>query len=73
MNHEAEDHAEALRSDIDLTRRRMDDTIDSLGERLQPRHLLDEVLGWFRGESGGGDSRMEQVRDKVTRGAKPFA
>jgi ElaB/YqjD/DUF883 family membrane-anchored ribosome-binding protein len=73
MNHEADKQADALRSDIDVTRQRMDDTIDSLGERLQPRHLLDEVAGWFRGETAEGDSRLNQLRDKVSRGANQAA
>ena len=63
--------ADALRSDIDVTRRRMDDTIDDLGERLQPRHLVDEVLGYFRSSGNGdnGDSRLHQMRETVTRSA----
>jgi hypothetical protein len=27
----------------------MDETVDALGNRLQPRHLIDDVLGWIRG------------------------
>jgi ElaB/YqjD/DUF883 family membrane-anchored ribosome-binding protein len=73
MNHEAENQSDALRSDIDVTRQRMDNTIDSLGERLQPRHLVDEVAGWFRGQTADGDSRLNQLRDKVSRGANQAA
>jgi hypothetical protein len=65
----SENQTDALREDIDVTRQRMDNTIDSLGERLQPRHLVDEVLGWFRGESADGDSRLSHLREKVTTGA----
>lgn len=36
-----------LREDIANTRRDMDETIDELGERLRPRHILDEVLDWW--------------------------
>ncbi|MGH7956548.1 MAG: DUF3618 domain-containing protein, partial [Opitutaceae bacterium] len=67
MNDSQKNEPEAIRSDINVTRRRMDDTMDALGERLQPRHLLDEVLGYFRGNSGDGESRMTQMREKITR------
>jgi hypothetical protein len=40
-----------IRSEIDTTRQRMDDTLDALGQRLQGRHLIDEVLGFFRNNS----------------------
>ena len=56
MNESLKNEPEAIRSDIDVTRRRMDDTMDALGERLQPRHLLDEVLGYFRGNSSEGET-----------------
>jgi ElaB/YqjD/DUF883 family membrane-anchored ribosome-binding protein len=69
MNHSEKNETEAIRSDIDVTRRRMDDTMDALGDRLQPRHLLDEILGFLRGGSGDGDSRLKAVRDKVTSSA----
>lgn len=69
MKHESENEAEHLRSDIDVTRRRMDDTMDALGERLQPRHLVDELLGFFRGSNADGESRMSGLREKVSRSA----
>jgi hypothetical protein len=37
-----------VRHDIAQTRDRMDETLDRLAERLQHRHILDEVIGWFR-------------------------
>lgn len=54
---------EAIRSDIDVTRRRMDETMDALGNRLKGRHLLDEVLGFFRRSDGDADG----VRQKIAR------
>lgn len=47
----APDDTHALRSEIDTTRRRMDDTLGALGERLKGRHLVDEVLGFLRHNS----------------------
>lgn len=66
MNHSPENETQALRSNIDDTRRRMDDTMDELGDRLQPRHVLDEIVGFFRGNGTDGDSRMSRVKDKVS-------
>jgi len=65
MNESQNKEPESIRSDIDDTRRRMDDTMDALGERLQPRHLLDEVLGYFRGNSSDGENRMSQMKEKL--------
>jgi ElaB/YqjD/DUF883 family membrane-anchored ribosome-binding protein len=69
MNHSSQNDTDAIRSDIDVTRRRMDDTMDALGDRLQPRHLLDEVLGFFRGDNPNGEARLTQIREKVTSSA----
>lgn len=68
MNQSQHNETEALRSDIDVTRRRMDDTIEALGDRMQPRHLLDEVLGYFRRTDDSGNSRLSNMRDSVTSG-----
>ncbi len=69
MTPSQENETEALRSDIDVTRRRMDDTIDALGNRMQPRHLIDEMLGYFRRSDNHGNSRLSTMRDKVSQGA----
>src|SRR4051812_44265892 len=69
MNDSHDKETEAIRSDIDVTRRRMDDTMDALGDRLQPRHLLDEVLGMFRGNGTEGNQKLTQMRDKISRSA----
>src|SRR3954470_21315388 len=71
MNHsqDKDKETDAIRSDIEETRRRMDDTMDALGDRLQPRHLLDEVLGFFRGNGSDGDNKLTQMREKITQSA----
>lgn len=53
--------SDAIRSNIEHTRERMDQTLDRIGERLTPRHILDEVLDYFRSH---GPSRGE-VREKA--------
>lgn len=52
--------SDAIRSEIDQTRQRMDSTIDALAERLRGRHLADELLGWFR-SSDNGRSIKERI------------
>jgi len=57
-NEDAENaSSEEIRSDIKGTRREMDETLDELGERLHPRHLLDEVIDIFRSSPSGNASR----------------
>src|SRR5688572_15038885 len=68
MNPSSQNDPEAIRSDINVTRRRMDDTMDALGDRLQPQHLLDEILGFFRGSSNG-ESRLSHMRESITHSA----
>lgn len=68
MNPEPLSETEAIRSDIEMTRRRMDDTVEALGERLRGRHLVDELIGFFRGgEDGSGTGA--QVREKISQAA----
>lgn len=69
MNTSTEKAPDEIRSDIEDTRRRMDDTMDALGNRLQPKHLLDEVVGYFRSEGADGAPRFNQLRDKVAHSA----
>jgi hypothetical protein len=57
--------SDEIRSGIRGTRRDMDQTLDELGERLHPRHLLDDVLDLFRGTPKGSASR-----DQLTRTSK---
>jgi hypothetical protein len=47
--------ADQIQVDIDRTRGEIDQTLDALGERLHPRHLLDDVLDLFRSEGGAHD------------------
>ena len=68
MNHTQPSNSEALRSNIDVTRRRMDETIEALGDRMQPQHLLDEVLGYFRRTDDNGSNRLTHMRDSITHG-----
>jgi ElaB/YqjD/DUF883 family membrane-anchored ribosome-binding protein len=56
MNQQPDLDSDAIRSDIDNTRERMDETINELGNRFDGRHLVDEVFGFFRrSESGAAE------------------
>jgi len=61
--------SDEIRSDIRGTRRDMDETLDQLGERLHPRHLLDDVLDLFRNTPEGSASRnqLTQTSKRVGR------
>lgn len=50
-----------LHQEIDRTRHDMDETLDRLGDRLQPRHLLDDLLEMLRG-SGATDQGRDMAR-----------
>ena len=63
MNQQPDLESDTLRSEIDSTRGRMDQTIDALEDRLQGRHLLDEIVGFFR--RGDTDGRMGELREKI--------
>ena len=65
MNPTPDQETAAIRSDIDHTRQHMDDTMDALKERLQGRHLIDEVLGYFRSDP----DRTRALGHKVTQTA----
>ena len=65
MNPKPISETEAIRSDIEMTRRRMDDTMDALGERLHGRHIVDEIIGFFRGGEEG-DGTGARVREKLS-------
>lgn len=59
-----------IKSKIEDTRAEMDETIDALGERLQPRHLLDEVVSFFRrGKAGesSGQGMMDSIGEAGSR------
>jgi ElaB/YqjD/DUF883 family membrane-anchored ribosome-binding protein len=61
MNQESDLESDAIRSDIDTTRDRMDETINQLGNRLDGRHLVDEVLGFFRRSDGTASKVGQQI------------
>jgi ElaB/YqjD/DUF883 family membrane-anchored ribosome-binding protein len=65
MNPKTMSETEAIRSDIDMTRRRMDETINALGNRLHGRHLLDEIIGFFRSDESSEDAG-ERIREKIS-------
>ncbi len=69
MNPENKNEADAIRSDIEVTRRRMDDTMDALTNRLQGRHIIDEIIGLFRGNAGDGDSRLHNMKERISTSA----
>jgi Protein of unknown function (DUF3618) len=60
-----------IKSDIRRTRGRLDDTLEDLNERLSPRSLINDVLGWFeshgahQADSGSGDSLKRGYRNVV--------
>jgi len=46
----------------------MDETIDQLENRLHGRHLIDEIVGFFR--RGDDNSQMGEWREKISRSAE---
>jgi hypothetical protein len=63
MKSSSENDPKAIRSDIESTRRRLDTTIDAIGNRLHGRHLLDEVVGMVRNTASksDGDGMGKQI------------
>lgn len=61
------DETEAIRSEINTTRHRMDETIDALGRRLKGRHLVDEALHLFRKQQENGN--MTKLTHKISESA----
>lgn len=68
MNPHPESDPRALRAEIDQTRRRMDQTIDALGQRFAPRHLADEALGYLRNQTQNGN--MRKIRHQFAQSAE---
>jgi hypothetical protein len=60
-----------IEKDIRKTRDRLDNTLENLNERLNPRSLLNDVLNWFgsqgRQRTGGasGDALKRGYRDVI--------
>lgn len=67
--HSSNQDSDEIMADIAETRAQMDQTIDELSERLQPRHLIDDVLDYFRTRrssgSGEGKQRVRRVANKA--------
>lgn len=67
--------SDEIRRDIEQTRADLDQTVDTLEQRLHPRHLLDDLLDMFRGgfsssgstASGAVGSAGEQMRSAGTK------
>jgi ElaB/YqjD/DUF883 family membrane-anchored ribosome-binding protein len=61
--HSSNAESEQIMADIADTRAQMDETISELSERLQPRHILDDVLDYFRSRrsSGEGGKRIRRA------------
>jgi len=72
MNNSENSDPAAVRAEIDNTRQRMNDTLDALGDRLQPRHLIDEALGYLRNNEGA-ESRLKEFGQKVSSSAGSVA
>lgn len=61
------DETDIIRSEINTTRHRMDETIDALGRRLKGRHLVDEALHLFRKQQENGN--MTKLTHKISESA----
>ncbi len=61
------EETEAIRSEINTTRHRMDETIDALGQRFKGRHLIDEALHLFRQQQENGN--MTKFRNRLSESA----
>src|SRR5262245_44140179 len=62
---ESSPQSDVIRADIEHTRESMDQTIDELGRRMKPRHLLDEVLGFLHLDQIDGHKLKERVGSAV--------
>jgi ElaB/YqjD/DUF883 family membrane-anchored ribosome-binding protein len=56
-----------IRSQINYTRRRMDETINALGRRFEGRHLVDEALNLVRKQTENG--KMTQLTNQLKHSA----
>jgi ElaB/YqjD/DUF883 family membrane-anchored ribosome-binding protein len=66
---------EAIEADIHETRQRMDQTLDRLIDRLQPRHLLNDLLDFWqsrRSRRGPGDGHhiAESIRENTRKASQ---
>lgn len=56
-SHAEERSSSQIKADIEQTRAQMDRTVNALSEQLNPRHLLDDVLDFFRSGELREDAR----------------
>src|SRR3954453_6379428 len=62
----ADPEVEALTAEIETTRSRMSDTVDAIGERLDPAHIVEGAKGAVRDATiGKVEQTMQQVADGV--------
>ncbi|HEX7860139.1 MAG TPA: DUF3618 domain-containing protein [Verrucomicrobiae bacterium] len=59
--------SEEIMASIAETRAQMDNTLDELSERLQPRHILDDVIDWFRSHRSSSGGSSGEKRQKIKR------
>lgn len=62
---------EAIESDLEATRGRIDSTIDALQERFSPNRMVDDVMSWV--QQGGGSDVMRTVGNTVSSNPIPAA
>jgi len=53
--------SDIIRADIEHTRETMDQTLDELGTRMKPRHLMDEMLGFLHLDQLDGQKLKEKA------------
>lgn len=58
--HSSNGNSEEIKAGIEETRSQMDETLDALSERLQPRHLLDDILDYFKSRRSTGDGHTSE-------------
>ncbi len=61
--------SERISDEIEVTRSRMDETLDELGDRLNPRRIMDDVMDYFTrpsGSSGGKSSATARFGDSAS-------
>ncbi len=62
-----------IRDEIDQTRRDIDHTLDEIGDRLSPRHVIDEILSAFRGSTPSTSNATAKITEKIKRHPVPAA
>ena len=58
QSHLDNESSEEIKHRIDRTRSAMDETIDELGDRLNPHALLDEAINFFRGPKAKSSAKQ---------------